>query len=88
MWDRLKSKRGGASSASGEKPTNDAGRRKAFFLKKEPKTFAFLAIAWLQHRDQDTKVFCFFFSKKKAFSGTIRWRALHAALALLLFKGV
>ncbi len=36
-----------------------------FFEKKNQKTFAFLACAEGRDRDRMTKVFCFFFSKKK-----------------------
>jgi hypothetical protein len=38
-----------------------------FFEKKNQKTFAPQDGCWAEVRDSDVKVFCFFFSKKKAF---------------------
>jgi hypothetical protein len=38
-----------------------------FFEKKNQKTFASLSRTYHQHAPEDVKVFCFFFSKKKAF---------------------
>ncbi len=38
-----------------------------FFEKKNQKTFASSARDWGGPRDSETKVFCFFFSKKKVF---------------------
>jgi hypothetical protein len=43
------------------------GRKAFFFEKKKQKTFGlFGALCWAR-RGQEIKVFCFFFSKKKAF---------------------
>ncbi len=42
------------------------GRKQFFFEKKNQKTFI-LQSATSNHTHQETKVFCFFFSKKKAF---------------------
>jgi len=41
--------------------------KKFFFEKKNQKTFTNWASASQHKPDQDSKVFCFFFSKKKAF---------------------
>ncbi len=41
-----------------------------FFEKKNQKTFISFAHACCKRRDSETKVFCFFFSKKKAFRNT------------------
>ncbi len=38
-----------------------------FFEKKNQKTFVSRARDWVWARDSEPKVFCFFFSKKKAF---------------------
>jgi len=38
-----------------------------FFEKKNQKTFALLRTSAGEARDSDSKVFCFFFSKKKSF---------------------
>jgi hypothetical protein len=44
----------------------DEGRKVFFFEKKNQKTFMSLG-AEMERPRQQTKVFCFFFSKKKAF---------------------
>jgi hypothetical protein len=50
--------------------THGVGRKQEkmfFFEKKNQKTFASLSRTHHQHAPEDVKVFCFFFSKKKAF---------------------
>jgi hypothetical protein len=53
--------------ASGVNEIGEYEERKMFFFeKKNQKTFASLSRTYPRHLPNDIKVFCFFFSKKKA----------------------
>jgi hypothetical protein len=59
-------------------------RKQFFFEKKNQKTFTFVSRVFLQHHPKDTKVFCFFFSKKKRFASALAIGEARHYTALIL----